>query len=117
MPAHTAGTGPVRYQFETRREELLQLYVQWKPFLDRITLVNIGLPPWGPSPADVLAAQVAHFNPSWVREGRSGDSDYSSDEELGEDEDDEYEHGALIDVLQRREDSSIDLDGNDDVFA
>ncbi|KAJ7190076.1 hypothetical protein GGX14DRAFT_580179 [Mycena pura] len=109
-------TGPVRYQFETRREELLQLYVQWKPFLDRIT-VNTGLPPWGPSPADVLAGQVAHFNPSWVREGRSGDSDYSSDEELGEDEDDEYEHGALIDVLQRRENSSIDLDGNDDVFA
>ncbi|KAJ7657014.1 hypothetical protein B0H17DRAFT_1146039 [Mycena rosella] len=60
-----ASTGGVRYQFELRRDELLQLYVLWKKSLDQMPFDDVHLPEWGPTDAQILACQIAGVTASW----------------------------------------------------
>ncbi|KAJ7708183.1 hypothetical protein B0H17DRAFT_1191672 [Mycena rosella] len=85
-----ASTGGVRYQFELRRDELLQLYVLRKKSLDQMPFDDVHLPEWGPTDAQILACQIAGVTASW--------GEYDSDG--GEEEEDDDDDDDLFQVLQ-----------------
>ncbi|KAJ7118701.1 hypothetical protein C8R43DRAFT_1091017 [Mycena crocata] len=82
-----------RYQFELRRNELLQLCVLWKKSIDQLADVA-DLPNWGPTPAELLQCQIENVTATW------GDGELPADEvaDLAGDEDDDgmYEVVAAL---------------------
>ncbi|KAJ7710781.1 hypothetical protein B0H17DRAFT_1155465 [Mycena rosella] len=111
------GIGAIRYHFELRCDELLQLYVLWKKSLDQMMFDDTDLPEWGPTNTEIVACQVGGVTVSW---GDGYDSD-GHEEEENEDEDDDN----LFQVLQavdradnhrRGEDEEEDTWADDDFF-
>ncbi|KAJ7116733.1 hypothetical protein C8R44DRAFT_832625 [Mycena epipterygia] len=84
--------GAVRYQFELRRDALIQLCVLWKKSLDRIAIDDTHLPEWGPTQEQLLACQISDVTASW------GEGD-NSDDEAAEGEDEEDEDEDLFQIL------------------
>ncbi|KAJ7166575.1 hypothetical protein C8R43DRAFT_946120, partial [Mycena crocata] len=97
-----------RYQFELRRNELLQLCVLWKKSIDQLADVA-DLPNWGPTPAELLQCQIENVTATW------GDGELPADEvaDLAGDEDDDgmYEVVAALE----RADNHRGADENDDL--
>ena len=77
-----------------RRDELLQLYLVWKTSVDRLSFDDTNVPPWGPTPEEVLQSRYTEITASVHRQD---DESYVSDddEESHEEEEDE----AIIAVL------------------
>ncbi|KAJ7080314.1 hypothetical protein C8R44DRAFT_653744 [Mycena epipterygia] len=90
--AEGAELGAVRYQFELRRDALIQLCVLWKKSLDRIAIDDTHLPEWGPTQEQLLACQISDVTASW------GEGD-NSDDEAAEGEDEEDEDEDLFQIL------------------
>ncbi|KAJ6538683.1 hypothetical protein DFH09DRAFT_1323637 [Mycena vulgaris] len=74
----------IQYQFQLRRQELLQLCVLWKKSLDQLAFNDESLPEWGPTREELLDCQIAEVTASW---GDGYDSD--EDDGMNDDEDDD----------------------------
>ncbi|KAJ7773711.1 hypothetical protein DFH07DRAFT_952753 [Mycena maculata] len=84
----------VRYQFELRREELLQLCVLWKKSLDCLGMdQNMLLPEWGPTKEDLLSCEISAVTASW------GDGEEQQAEDDEEDAGTEEEEDDLFQVI------------------
>ncbi|KAJ7700448.1 hypothetical protein B0H17DRAFT_1128860 [Mycena rosella] len=92
-----ASTGGVCYQFELRRDELLQLYVLWKKSLDQMPFDDVHLPEWGPTDAQILACQIAGVTASWGEY----DSDEGEKEEEEEEDDDDDDLFQILQAVER----------------
>ncbi|KAJ7224979.1 hypothetical protein B0H12DRAFT_1240761 [Mycena haematopus] len=101
--------GALRYQFELRREELLQLCVLWRKSLDALPYAG-DLPPWGPTDQEILDCQISGVTASY---GNGDDSDNErTDEDEGEDGEDEDDD--LLYVLEAVERADIHRRGDVD---
>ncbi|KAJ7477637.1 hypothetical protein FB451DRAFT_1396593 [Mycena latifolia] len=76
--------GAIKYQFQLRRKELIQLCVLWKKSLDRLPFDVTNVLEWGPTRAELLACQIEEVTASW---GDGYDSEDSEDDELDDDDD------------------------------
>ncbi|KAJ6534507.1 hypothetical protein DFH09DRAFT_1092099 [Mycena vulgaris] len=76
--------GAIQYQFQLRRQELLQLCVLWKKSLDQLAFSDESLPEWGPTREELLGCQIAEVTASW-----GGGYDSDSDDGMDDDEDDD----------------------------
>ncbi|KAJ7714827.1 hypothetical protein DFH07DRAFT_974350 [Mycena maculata] len=98
----------VRYQFELRREELLQLCVLWKKSLDRLGMdQNTLLPEWGPMKEDLLSCEISAVTASW------GDGEEQQAEDDEEDAGTEEEEDDLFQVIAAVERANNHRGGNE----
>ncbi|KAJ7776573.1 hypothetical protein DFH07DRAFT_766765 [Mycena maculata] len=98
----------VRYQFELRREELLQLCVLWKKSLDRLGMdQNTLLPEWGPTKEDLLSCEISAVTVSW------GDGEEQQAEDDEEDAGTEEEEDNLFQVIAAVERADNHRGGNE----
>jgi hypothetical protein len=97
-------SGAIRYQFELRRKELIQLCVLWKKSLDRIPFDEANLPEWGPTREELLECQINDVTASW------GDGYDSEEEEEEEDDDDD----GLFETLAAVERADLHRGGEDE---
>lgn len=79
-----------------RRDELLQLYVVWKSSIDRLSFDDTNMPPWGPTPEEVLQSRYTEITASVDRQDDTSDV---SDDEVEGGYDEEEEDEAIISVL------------------
>nr|GAT53357.1 predicted protein [Mycena chlorophos] len=90
----------LRYQLERRRQYLLDLLLEWKTHLDKLTAPD-GAAAWGPSSDEILSARCARVRPAGDDDAAS---DVSSDGGMGDEEHDPALVGVL-DTLNRLEHS------------
>ena len=106
--------GGVRYQFELRRQELLDLYVHWKKSLDRIAFDDTGLPEWGPTDTEVKACQESNVTPSWIEEDEAVDGDEGNESDGLEDEEGDDEDDDIFQIVEAVERADNHRGGNED---
>ncbi len=120
--------GAVRYQFELRRRDLLELCVLWKKSLDSLP-GGADLPPWGPTEDEILDFQItgstASYGDGLEPEAAGGDSDSDGGEEEEEEEEDELMY--VLDTVERADSYRVGGEGeqvewasdddDDDVFT
>ncbi|KAF8180298.1 hypothetical protein K438DRAFT_1603033 [Mycena galopus ATCC 62051] len=99
----TDGTCALLYQFELKREELLQLCVVWKKSLDALPCDD-GLPPWGPTDQEIRDCQISSGTAAYGNgedsEEEDSDEDGGADDDDEEDADEEEEDDDLLYVLE-----------------
>ncbi|KAK7032693.1 hypothetical protein R3P38DRAFT_2520826 [Favolaschia claudopus] len=82
--------GPIKYQFQRKREALLKLYVLWQRPLARIPIDTSDLPPWGPSDAEVLEYEhIAVTSATAIHPDEGEERDPEEEEEDGNSEEEE----------------------------
>ncbi|KAJ7469552.1 hypothetical protein FB451DRAFT_1038682 [Mycena latifolia] len=96
--------GAIKYQFELRRKELVQLCVLWKKSLDRLPFDTVGVPEWGPTMEELIACQIADVTASW---GEGYESDEEEEAEMEDDDD-------LFQVLEAVERADNHRGGDDE---
>ncbi|KAJ7114460.1 hypothetical protein C8R44DRAFT_881299 [Mycena epipterygia] len=107
-----AASGAVRYQFELRRDALIQLCVLWKSSLDRILFDDSHLPEWGPTKEQFLQCQISDVTASWG-EGYTSDEDEDLFQILGAVERADNHRGAEED----EEEDEATWASDDDFFS
>ncbi|KAJ6512444.1 hypothetical protein C8R45DRAFT_1152106 [Mycena sanguinolenta] len=108
-----ATEGGIRYQFELRRQELLELYVHWKKSLDRIAFDDTDLPDWGPTDTEVKACQESNVTPSWIEEEAVGEDEGNESDGLEYDEGDD-EDDDIFQIVEAVERADNHRSGNED---
>ncbi|KAJ7448184.1 hypothetical protein FB451DRAFT_1187935 [Mycena latifolia] len=99
--------GAIKYQFQLRRKELIQLCVLWKKSLDRLPFDMTNVPEWGPTRAELLAYQIEEVTVSW------GDGYDSEDDEL-EDNDDLFQ---VLEAVERADNHRGGADEDEAMWA
>ncbi|KAF7341610.1 hypothetical protein MSAN_02058400 [Mycena sanguinolenta] len=121
--------GAVRYQFELKRKELLQLCVVWRKLLDALPPAG-DLPAWGPTKEEIEDCEIEGVTASYEdgededneRSSESDDETSSEDEDEDEDEEDEdllyvIEAVERVDIHRRRDTEEAEWATNDkDIF-
>ncbi|KAF7343619.1 hypothetical protein MSAN_01982500 [Mycena sanguinolenta] len=100
--------GAVRYQFELKRKELLQLCVVWRKSLDALPPAS-DLPAWGPTKEEIEDCEIEGVTASY-EDGEDEDNERSSesdDETSSEDEDEDEEDEDLLYVIEAVERADI----------
>ncbi|KAF7368005.1 hypothetical protein MSAN_00866300 [Mycena sanguinolenta] len=100
--------GAVRYQFELKRKELLQLCVVWRKSLDALPPAG-DLPAWGPTKEEIEDCEIEGVTASY-EDGEGEDNERSSesdDETSSEDEDEDEEDEDLLYVIEAVERADI----------
>ncbi|KAF7341438.1 hypothetical protein MVEN_01880900 [Mycena venus] len=120
--------GAVRYQFELKHKELLELCVLWKKSLDSLSS-GADLPPWGPTDEEILDCQISGITASYASgEESEDDGEWDNGETAGTEEEEEEEDDLLYvletveqtDTYRRRgdvEEVEWVSDDEDDVFT
>ncbi|KAF7342710.1 hypothetical protein MSAN_02028900 [Mycena sanguinolenta] len=93
--------GAVRYQFELKRKELLQLCVVWTKSLDALPPAS-DLPAWGPTKEEIEDCEIEGVTASYEdgEDKHNERSSESDDETSSEDEDEDEEDEDLLYVIE-----------------
>ncbi|KAK7006739.1 hypothetical protein R3P38DRAFT_3214096 [Favolaschia claudopus] len=120
--------GPIKYQFQRKREQLLKLYVLWQRPLSRIPIDTSDLPPWGPTDAEVLEYEHLAATPAIsAHHSYIGEYDEEGEEadEMADEEDEEAEAAdgedllhiiATVERADNYRNSGVVVDDEDDFF-
>ncbi|KAF8203430.1 hypothetical protein K438DRAFT_1964915 [Mycena galopus ATCC 62051] len=95
--------GALLYQFELKREEILQLCVVWKKSLDALPCDD-GLPPWGPTDQEIRGCQISSGTAAY---GNGEDSEEEDSDEDGGADDDDEEDADEEDADEEEEDDDL----------